>query len=104
MPLALPLFIAPLVVARQLYMRYAGLKIAFVDTVRSLVGALEAKDPYTRGHSERVSEYAAALGARIELEPAGDWSVLSTRRYCTTLGSSQFPAPILVKPGRLESG
>ena len=67
--LALPLFVAPLVVARQLYQRYAGLKDAFVDTVRSLVGALEAKDPYTRGHSERVSEYSVALAGALGLNP-----------------------------------
>ena len=84
--LALPLFIVPLVVARQLYMRYAGLKAAYVDTVRSLVGALEAKDPYTRGHSERVSMYAESLGAVMNISPR-ELSDLSMP-HCFTISAS----------------
>ncbi|TLM80207.1 MAG: HD-GYP domain-containing protein [Actinobacteria bacterium] len=61
-PLALALFLFPLMVARQLYQRYVGLRDAYLDTVRSLVAAIEAKDPYTRGHSERVATHAVALG------------------------------------------
>lgn len=99
--LALPLFIAPLAVARQLYQRYAGLKEAFVDTVRSLVGALEAKDPYTRGHSERVSEYAAALGTALGLSPR-DIERLEYAALLHDLGKLAIPSSILVKPGRLE--
>lgn len=101
--LALPLFVAPLVVARQLYQRYAGLKEAFVDTVRSLVGALEAKDPYTRGHSERVSKYAAALAAALNLSPR-DVERLEYAALLHDLGKLAVPSSILVKPGRLKEG
>jgi len=99
--LALPLFIAPLAVARQLYQRYAGLKDAFVDTVRSLVGALEAKDPYTRGHSERVSEYAAALSRAMSLNPR-EIERLEYAALLHDLGKLAVPSAILVKPGKLE--
>jgi HD-GYP domain-containing protein (c-di-GMP phosphodiesterase class II) len=97
---ALPLFVAPLVVARQLFLRYAGLKDAYVDTIRSFIGALEAKDPYTRGHSERVSVYAAALGAAMGLEPRA----LERLEYAALLhdlGKLAVPGSVLVKPGRL---
>lgn len=98
--LALPLFVAPLVVARQLYMRYADLKTAFVDTVRSLVGALEAKDPYTRGHSERVSEYSAVVGRTLGLGPK-EIERLEYAALLHDLGKLAVPSAILVKPGRL---
>lgn len=100
--LALPLFVAPLIVARQLYLRYAGLKDAYVDTVRSLVGALEAKDPYTRGHSERVSDYAASLGSSLGLDTRG----VERLEYAALLhdiGKLAIPGAILVKPGKLDA-
>lgn len=98
---ALPLFVAPLVVARQLYLRYAGLMTAYADTIRSLIGALEAKDPYTRGHSERVSAYAADLGTAMGL----DARALERLEYAALLhdlGKLAVPGAVLTKPGRLE--
>jgi len=98
---ALPLFIVPLLVARQLYQRYLGLRSAYADTIRSLIGALEAKDPYTRGHSERVSAYAAALGAAIGM----DARALERLEYAALLhdlGKLAVPAAILTKPASLD--
>lgn len=98
---ALPLFIFPLLVARQLYQRYVGLSSAYADTIRSLIGALEAKDPYTRGHSERVSAYAAALGIAMGL----DSRALERLEYAALLhdlGKLAVPAAVLSKPARLE--
>ncbi len=45
-----------------------GLKIAIIESIESLIKALEAKEPYTKGHSERVSEYAHMLAERIGLD------------------------------------
>lgn len=64
-PVAFLLFVFPLIVARQFYQRFVGLKDAYLDTVGSLVAAIEAKDPYTRGHSERVAEMAAGIGRSL---------------------------------------
>jgi HD-GYP domain-containing protein (c-di-GMP phosphodiesterase class II) len=97
----LPLFVAPLVVARQLYMRYANLRAAYVDTIRSFIGALEAKDPYTRGHSERVSSYAAALGVAMHLE-SGALERLEYAALLHDLGKLAVPGAVLAKPGRLN--
>ena len=72
-------------------------EVAYGDTIRALVGALEAKDPYTRGHSERVSEYAVALGGAM------GWmrerlSGSSTPPFCTT--SASWPS----RPGPDQAG
>ncbi len=42
----------------------------FLGTLRSFSEALEVKDPYTRGHSVRVSQYAAAIAHELQLDPA----------------------------------
>ena len=98
--LALPLFVAPLLVARQLYQRYAAMKEAYADTVRSLIGALEAKDPYTRGHSERVAGYALKLGAAVGLD-ASELERLEYAALLHDLGKLAVPGSLLVKPGSL---
>ena len=64
------LLAAPFVIARKTFRVYLELSAAYADTVRSLVQALEAKDPYTRGHSERVAEYSKAIASRLGLAPA----------------------------------
>ena len=43
----------------------AKLQQHYLDTIRSLAGALEAKDPYTKGHSQRVAEYAVWLAKHL---------------------------------------
>lgn len=99
--MALPLFVAPFVVASQLYQRYARMQGAYADTIRSLIGALEAKDPYTRGHSERVSTYATQLGRAIGF----DRRALERLEYAALLhdlGKLAVPRAVLTKPARLE--
>jgi cyclic di-GMP phosphodiesterase len=46
------------------------IKELFLEGVQTLVQALDAKDPYTRGHSTRVSEYASRIARRMGF--AGD--------------------------------
>ena len=42
----------------------------FLASIQSLADALEVKDPYTRGHSVRVSQYAAAVARLLALDEA----------------------------------
>lgn len=101
-PLAFPLFLFPLFLARQVYQRYAGLRDAYLDMVRSLVGALEAKDPYTRGHSERVAQYARALAGS-----AGDddrtLDNVEQAALLHDIGKLSLPCAVLSKPAALSA-
>jgi len=94
------LFVFPLVVSRQMYQRYMGLREAYGDTVRSLVGIVEAKDPYTRGHSERVAEYSVLLGEELGL--SGErLNHLEYAALLHDLGKVGIRKSTLVKSGRL---
>lgn len=101
-PASVILLVVPLLIARQTFRVYMNLKGAYVDTVSALVQALEAKDPYTRGHSERVAKYAemAAKELRIPDEK------VETLRYAALLhdiGKIGIARRILNKPGRLTN-
>lgn len=39
----------------------------FINSIRMLAAAIDAKDPYTRGHSERVARYSVAIGKHLKL-------------------------------------
>jgi putative nucleotidyltransferase with HDIG domain len=39
----------------------------FLETIQTLAAAIDAKDPYTHGHSERVSSYAMAIARHLDL-------------------------------------
>jgi len=40
----------------------------FLETIRTLAAAIDAKDPYTKGHSERVSSYSMAIARHLGLD------------------------------------
>lgn len=43
------------------------LKKTHLDSVKVLAGAIEAKDPYTRGHSDRVRSLSLRIGMKLDL-------------------------------------
>lgn len=46
---------------------YEELEMSYFSTVRALAKAIEVKDPYTYGHSERVTDYSMAICRKMEL-------------------------------------
>jgi len=72
----------------------------YVGTMASLQDAVEAKDHYTRGHTDRVMELAVALAMAVGIEGAE----LKTLQYAAALhdlGKLAVPEGILTKPDRL---
>ena len=61
------LFFLPLLLARRSFELYTKMRKVYLDTIRALAAAIDAKDPYTKGHSERVAETSIALAQVLNL-------------------------------------
>ncbi|MBE3093025.1 MAG: HD-GYP domain-containing protein [Chloroflexi bacterium] len=61
------LFFFPLILARRSFELYTKMRKVYLETIRALAAAIDAKDPYTKGHSERVSETSVALAQELNL-------------------------------------
>ncbi|MBI5417972.1 HD domain-containing protein [Candidatus Poribacteria bacterium] len=48
---------------------YRNIRKSYFDTISALAMTIEAKDPHTRGHSKRVTEYAVAIAKKIDMTP-----------------------------------
>jgi riboflavin transporter FmnP len=95
-----PLFVAPIFIARQAFASYIQLRAQQESTLSTLVRALEAKDRYTAGHVERVAKFADYMGRGLEMKPVE----LERLRYVALMhdiGKLIVPNQILNKPGKL---
>jgi putative nucleotidyltransferase with HDIG domain len=85
---------------KQLDGKNRELRTAYIQTIRALAEAIDAKDSYTRGHSERVAVYASRLGHQMGLRKE-----LIERIYFAGLlhdvGKIGIPDAIITKPDRL---
>lgn len=63
--LTLPLIFVVFFVSQMTFVSYARLREAQDSTLRGFVKALEAKDLYTRGHTERVAYFSELIGTRM---------------------------------------
>jgi putative nucleotidyltransferase with HDIG domain len=61
------LFFFPLILARRSFELYTRMRKVYLDTIRALAAAIDAKDPYTKGHSERVAETSVGLAQELDL-------------------------------------
>lgn len=95
------LFLGPLLLARYSYKLYIDMRRVYIHTVKSLSQAIEAKDPYTRGHSMRVSEYAYDLGMRVKLSRK-KLENLKMAAMLHDIGKIGIKESILNKPGKLD--
>ncbi len=73
----------------------------YPEALRTLVRAVEVKDAYTHGHSERTAQVAVELGVRMGLSP-DRLRVIARGAYLHDLGKIGIPDHILNKPGRLD--
>ena len=81
----------------HLYSRLRGMN---QDVIRSFAQAVEAKDYYTRGHSERVADYACRLARAVGLEKK-EIERLHIAGMLHDIGKIGIPDHILNKPGAL---
>jgi len=76
------------------------LEKAYLETVETLRYTVEAKDPYTRGHSDRVSEYSVLIGKYLDLSE-DELKTLKIGGLFHDIGKIGVPDSILLKPGKL---
>ena len=77
------------------------LEKAYLDMVQTLRYTVEAKDPYTRGHSDRVSEYSVLIGEKLGL-PEDQIKTLRIGGLFHDIGKIGIPDSILLKPDKLS--
>jgi putative nucleotidyltransferase with HDIG domain len=75
---------------------------AYLGTIRALALALDARDPYTAGHSERVSALSLAIGRCLSLD-AAQLEVLRLGALLHDIGKIGISDHVLMKPGPLTS-
>lgn len=73
---------------------------AYTGAIRALAAALDARDPYTAGHSERVSALSVAIGRTLQVSDA-DLEVLRLGALLHDIGKIGVPDAVLRKPGPL---
>jgi HD-GYP domain-containing protein (c-di-GMP phosphodiesterase class II) len=75
--------------------------LLFINSVRMLAAAIDAKDPYTRGHSDRVARYSVAIGKNLTL-PEKEMRNLRISALLHDVGKIGIDDRILRKPGALS--
>lgn len=85
----------------ELQSTYDKLESAYMETIEILRFTVEAKDSYTRGHSDRVSEYSELIGKTLGLSEA-DLKTLKIGGLFHDIGKIGIPDNILLKTSKLN--
>jgi len=75
-------------------------KALFMGSIQMLAGAVDEKDPYTRGHSDRVTKYSLMIATEMGLDP-GFLEILRISAQLHDVGKIGIEDRILKKPGAL---
>lgn len=87
--------------SEELKNTYDRLRTHYMDTVEALRLAVDAKDIYTRGHSDRVSYYCVKIGQSLGL-PEDDIELLRISGIFHDIGKIGTTDDILLKTGKLD--
>ncbi len=80
---------------------YTNTSDLLVGVVQALTTAIDAKDPYTEGHSQRVSDYSLAIARELNI-PAETLNHLRIAGLLHDVGKIGVPDQVLKKAGRLD--
>src|SRR2546422_6449025 len=95
------ILVFPLFLVRQLYQMNLQLQEELEEKLELMVKAMEARDPYTSGHSRRVAEYAMAIARELKLS-ATQLDEIKRAALLHDVGKIyEEVAPLLRKEGRL---
>lgn len=84
----------------ELSQTYEKLEKAYLDSIQTLRYTVEAKDPYTRGHSDRVSEFSVLIGEKLNMSEE-DLKTLRVGGLFHDIGKIGIPDSILLKESKL---
>lgn len=85
---------------QELSSTYEKLEKAYLESIETLRYTVEAKDTYTRGHSDRVSEYSVLIGEKLKLSEE-DLKMLRIGGLFHDIGKIGIPDAILLKESKL---
>lgn len=80
---------------------YGKLERSYMESIQTLRYTVEAKDSYTRGHSDRVSEYSVLIGQHLGLSD-NELKVLQVGGLFHDIGKIGVPDSILLKDTKLS--
>ena len=86
---------------KQLKNAFEKLDKTFISSIQSLALAIEAKDPYTRGHSERVSIYSLEMAKKMKFANK-DQRNIQVAGILHDIGKIGIDEAILNKPAKLN--
>ena len=86
----------------ELYEAKDQLEKAYLESIETLRYTVEAKDPYTRGHPDRVSEYAVLIGKKMGLSDE-QLKTLRIGGLFHDIGKIGVPDSILLKNAKLSN-
>ncbi|MGV8983482.1 HD-GYP domain-containing protein [Clostridium sp.] len=96
------LILTPILLARYTFSLYIQTKSQYVQTVDALMLAMEARDKYTEGHSQRVAEISVRIAKELKYS---DWKIerLNMAALLHDVGKIGIDDQILNKPGKLTN-
>jgi len=81
---------------------YENVHLSYFNTIHALVLAMEARDPYTKCHSERVTQYSLRIAKSLELNQK-ELEILTFASKVHDVGKIAISDTVLNKPGKLTA-
>ena len=93
-------FTHQIAIAIENHRLYADIHNIFLDYIKSIAAALDARDTYTHGHSRRVAEFSIGIGKELGLSE-GELEFLELSATIHDIGKIGISESVLQKPGKL---